>query len=78
MDKRHFDQLIKGVREMKRHIAETSNAQSAAERKKMKAAGWETGNAKDFLQLTDKEAVLVERKATQPASPKPKQPRLRK
>ena len=30
--------------------------------RKLRAAGWEIGNAKDFLQLSDEEAMLVELK----------------
>lgn len=30
--------------------------------KRLKAAGWKIGNAKDFLQLSNEEAVLVELK----------------
>ena len=28
--------------------------------KRLKAAGWKTGNARDFLRLSDEEAMLVE------------------
>ena len=35
---------------------------SNAKLKRRKAAGWNTGSAKDFLQLSDEEAMLVELK----------------
>ena len=35
---------------------------SNAKLKRLKAAGWNTGSAKDFLQLSDEEAMLVELK----------------
>ena len=35
---------------------------SNANLKRLKAAGWNTGSAKDFLQLSDEEAMLVELK----------------
>ena len=34
----------------------------SAKLKKPQAAGWKTGSAKDFLQLSDEEAMLVELK----------------
>ena len=55
MDKKNFDQLVKGVREMKGHIF---------------------GDAKDFLQLTDEEARLVELKLSSGSTAK--KPRKRK
>ena len=35
---------------------------STAKLKRLKAAGWKTGSAADFLQLSDEEAMLVELK----------------
>lgn len=82
MDKLHFDRLIKGVREMKRHItANTSTAvQTEAKRRKLEIAGWKIGDTKEFLQLTNTQAALVERKISETgtAKPKPKPSRLRK
>ena len=37
---------------------------STAKLKRLHAAGWETGGAKDFLQLSDEESMLVELKLT--------------
>lgn len=35
---------------------------STAKLKRLKAAGWKAGSARDFLQLSDEEAMLVELK----------------
>jgi ribosome-binding protein aMBF1 (putative translation factor) len=35
---------------------------SAAKLKRLQCAGWKSGSAKDFLQLSDEEAMLVELK----------------
>jgi len=35
---------------------------SSTKLKRLKAAGWKTGSARDFLQLSDEEAMLVELK----------------
>ncbi len=37
---------------------------ATAKLKRLKAAGWKTGNAKDFLQLSNEESMLVELKLT--------------
>ena len=37
---------------------------NTAKLKRLKAAGWKIGGAKDFLQLSDEEAMLVELKLT--------------
>lgn len=37
---------------------------NAKKLKRLQAAGWQTGNAKDFLKLSDEEAALVEIKLT--------------
>jgi len=34
----------------------------SAKRRRLQAAGWKTGDAKDFLGMTDEEALLVELK----------------
>ena len=80
MDKLHFDRLIKGVREMKRHItANTSTAvQTEAKRRKLEIAGWKIGDTKEFLQLTNTQAALVEHKVSKTGIAKPKSSSLRK
>ena len=80
MDKLHFDRLIKGVREMKRHItANTSTVvQTEAKRRKLEIAGWNIGDTKEFLQLTNTQAALVEHKVSKTGTAKPKPSRLRK
>ena len=37
---------------------------STAKLKRLKAAGWKAGSARDFLQLSDEEAMLVDLKLT--------------
>jgi DNA-binding XRE family transcriptional regulator len=37
---------------------------NSAKLKKLQAAGWKVGSAKDFLKLTDEEAMLVELKVS--------------
>ena len=40
----------------------TSDSMNSARLKKLRAAGWKVGNARDFLKLSDEEAMLVELK----------------
>ena len=37
-----------------------SNVINSTRLKKLRAAGWKVGDAKDFLKLSDEEAMLVE------------------
>ena len=39
-----------------------SESMNSGRLKKLRAAGWKVGNAKDFLKLSDEEAMLVELK----------------
>ena len=39
-----------------------SRSMSTAKLKKLQSAGWKTGSARDFLRLSDEEAMLVELK----------------
>jgi|SRR5215208_2341622 len=43
-------------------------AMTAAKRKRLQAAGWEVGSARDFLGLSDEEAALVEMRLALSAS----------